>query len=158
MLRCGLLVSFFTVIWAGDYEQAAIVPAIIAQEPVYYKPQPYAFGYAIKDAWGNGQHRHEVGDEYNTKRGSYGFTDANGIYRRVDYIADGLGFRAVIKTNEPGTTSHEPAHARYHSHAVQHVQHVPVELPLYVDATQHLIAAHGHHHQHPYGHGHYGYH
>ncbi len=35
--------------------------------------------------------------------GSYGYTDGHGIYRQVDYIADKSGFRAVIKTNEPGT-------------------------------------------------------
>lgn len=35
-------------------------------------------------------------------RGSYGYTDANGIYRHVDYVADQNGFRANIKSNEPG--------------------------------------------------------
>lgn len=115
----------------------------------HYKPQPYAFGYEIKDAWGNAQHRHEVSDEYNAKKGSYGYTDARGIYRRVDYVADALGFRAVIKTNEPGTASQDSAHAHYHAHPVAHA---PVEVPLYLDATPPLYAGH------QAGHGHYGYH
>ena len=36
--------------------------------------------------------------------GSYGYTDGHGIYRQVDYVADKNGFRASIKTNEPGTS------------------------------------------------------
>ncbi len=37
--------------------------------------------------------------------GSYGYTDGHGIYRQVDYVADKHGFRATIKTNEPGTSN-----------------------------------------------------
>lgn len=37
--------------------------------------------------------------------GTYGYTDSYGIYRQVDYVADKHGFRATIKTNEPGTAS-----------------------------------------------------
>lgn len=136
-----------------------VVPAYVATQQLYYKPQPYAFGYEIKDAWGNTQHRHEVGDEYNTKRGSYGFTDAHGIYRRVEYVADGHGFRAIIKTNEPGTKTHHPAHALYHSNAPQHVVHQghhhkeQLEVPIYVDQAPHhtVIVA-------PVEHEHHGYH
>jgi hypothetical protein len=49
------------------------------------------------------------GDSYGNKKGSYGYTDAHGIYRKVDYIADEHGFRAKISTNEPGTASDDPA-------------------------------------------------
>lgn len=35
--------------------------------------------------------------------GSYGYTDAYGVYRKVDYVADENGFRATIRSNEPGT-------------------------------------------------------
>ncbi|XP_075747293.1 cuticle protein 10.9-like [Rhipicephalus microplus] len=135
------------------------IPTYVATQQVYYKPQPYKFGYEIKDAWGNTQHRHEVGDEYNTKRGSYGFTDAHGIYRRVEYVADSNGFRAIVKTNEPGTKTHHPAHALYHSNAPEHIVHnsqqdkEQLEVPIYVDAIpQHtLVVA-------PVGDGHHGYH
>lgn len=70
-----------------------------------------------------------LGDDYGTKKGSYGYTDAYGIYRKVDYIADSydnwsfpslndffieicywfflffqtIRFRATVSSNEPGT-------------------------------------------------------
>ncbi|KAH7965558.1 hypothetical protein HPB49_008746 [Dermacentor silvarum] len=86
-------------------------------EPVY-PPHPYEFGYDIVDEFGNTQYRHETSDAHNNKRGSYGYTDANGISRRVDYVADANGFRAHIRTNEPGTASSAPAGAVYDSKPV----------------------------------------
>lgn len=77
----------------------------VHEEPVY-APQPYSFGYDTVDEYGNKQFRQETSDANNAKRGSYGYTDADGIYRRVDYVADAAGFRATISTNEPGS-SHE---------------------------------------------------
>ncbi|GFY46036.1 uncharacterized protein TNIN_92831 [Trichonephila inaurata madagascariensis] len=41
--------------------------------------------------------------------GSYGFSDARGIHRQVNYVADHAGFRAQVKTNEPGTANQNPA-------------------------------------------------
>ena len=35
--------------------------------------------------------------------GSYGLRDADGRMRVVNYVADALGFRASVSTNEPGT-------------------------------------------------------
>ncbi|KAH7963124.1 hypothetical protein HPB52_019632 [Rhipicephalus sanguineus] len=86
-------------------------------EPLY-PPHPYEFGYDSVDEFGNTQYRHETSDAHNNKRGSYGYTDANGIYRRVDYVADANGFRAHIRTNEPGTASSAPAGAVYDSKPV----------------------------------------
>ncbi|XP_074602188.1 uncharacterized protein LOC141855898 isoform X2 [Brevipalpus obovatus] len=48
------------------------------------------------------QHRHEQSDGTGAKRGSYGYVDANGIYRKVEYIADEHGFRVKMSSNEPG--------------------------------------------------------
>ncbi|GIY88404.1 adult-specific rigid cuticular protein 15.7 [Caerostris extrusa] len=45
--------------------------------------------------------RSEVGDGYGNRKGSYTITDIDGRARRVDYVADGHGFRATVKTNEP---------------------------------------------------------
>ncbi|KAH7967336.1 hypothetical protein HPB49_024115 [Dermacentor silvarum] len=67
-------------------------------------PQPYSFGYDNVDEYGNQQFRSEQGDSNNAKTGSYGYRDANGLYRRVNYVADANGFRATVDTNEPGTT------------------------------------------------------
>ncbi|XP_015928969.1 adult-specific rigid cuticular protein 15.7-like [Parasteatoda tepidariorum] len=77
--------------------------------PVYehHAPKPYKFGYSIKDKHGE-QHREESGTGGHVT-GSYGFTDARGIKRQVNYIADKAGFRAKVKTNEPGTANQNPA-------------------------------------------------
>ncbi|GFY55615.1 cuticle protein 16.8 [Trichonephila inaurata madagascariensis] len=77
-------------------------------EPVHHAPQPYKFGYSIKDHHGE-QHREESGNGGHAVRGSYGFTDARGIRREVHYVADHGGFRAQVKTNEPGTANQNPA-------------------------------------------------
>ena len=42
-------------------------------------------------------------------RGTYGYTDANGLYRYVDYVADANGFQATIRSNEPGVGSAQAA-------------------------------------------------
>ncbi|GFT58510.1 adult-specific rigid cuticular protein 15.7 [Nephila pilipes] len=71
----------------------------------------YAFGYDIKDGLGASNSRSEVGDAHGNKKGSYTIADIDGRARRVDYVADGLGFRASVKTNEPGTAASAPAAA-----------------------------------------------
>ncbi|GFR17658.1 cuticle protein 16.8 [Trichonephila clavata] len=83
--------------------------SISCQQPVHHHaPQHYKFGYSIKDHHGE-QHREESGDGGHAVRGSYGFTDARGIRRQVHYVADHGGFRAEVKTNEPGTANQNPA-------------------------------------------------
>ncbi|GFX58485.1 cuticle protein 16.8 [Trichonephila clavipes] len=84
----------------------ALVQASIPVE--VHRPQPYKFGYSVRDHQGE-QHREEVGNGAGGVVGSYGFTDARGIARRVNYIADQAGFRAQVKTNEPGTANQNPA-------------------------------------------------
>ncbi|XP_018493836.1 cuticle protein 16.8-like [Galendromus occidentalis] len=74
-----------------------------------YPPQPYQFGFNTVDEFGTKMTRHEESDAQNRKKGSYSFTDAYGITRRVDYVADEHGFRATVNTNEPGTAPSQPA-------------------------------------------------
>lgn len=62
----------------------------------------YAFGYDIVDGKGAANSRSEVGDAMGNKVGSYSLADIDGRARRVDYVADKMGFRAAVKTNEPG--------------------------------------------------------
>ncbi|XP_064455904.1 uncharacterized protein LOC135366875 isoform X2 [Ornithodoros turicata] len=71
--------------------------------------QSYEFGYNIDDGAGTIQYHREESDQNNRRQGSYGYHDANGIYREVNYVADEHGFRAWIKTNEPGTSSQHSA-------------------------------------------------
>ncbi|XP_022706219.1 adult-specific rigid cuticular protein 15.7-like [Varroa jacobsoni] len=61
----------------------------------------YKFVYDEKHATG-GTFRSEAGNKLGVA-GSYGLVDIDGRSRVVNYVADGLGFRASIKTNEPGT-------------------------------------------------------
>ncbi|KAF8770900.1 hypothetical protein HNY73_018377 [Argiope bruennichi] len=51
-------------------------------------PSPYQFGYQFGD-------------------------DPLGVYRSVEYIADSDGYRAVIRTNEPGSVAKDMGHAKY---------------------------------------------
>ncbi|KAL1424085.1 hypothetical protein MTO96_020515 [Rhipicephalus appendiculatus] len=81
-------------------------------------PQPYSFGYNNVDEYGNRQFHSEQGDSNNAKTGSYGYRDANGIFRRVNYVADAYGFRATVDTNEPGTAPGASADAVFNSASV----------------------------------------
>lgn len=76
--------------------------------------EPFAFDFKTEDNSGNGQYRREESDKDGVVRGSYGYTDANGIYRHVEYVADHNGFRANIKSNEPGLIGEtQPASIQY---------------------------------------------
>ncbi|XP_053214707.1 cuticle protein 16.8-like [Panonychus citri] len=132
-------------------------------EPLYeHKPQPYSFGYDINDGYGNKNHKQEEGDEYGAKRGSYGYTDAHGIYRKVDYVADKHGFRATVSTNEPGTAPKDPADVKMivkESPPSHSVYAAPAYLrPSYAPAYDHPKPSgyssrpeYGNYHASPYG-------
>lgn len=82
-------------------------PWFLDQPP--YPPQPYRFGYNVKGVNGlTEQYRQEVGDG-KLLTGSYGYLLPDGIYRHVDYVADERGFRAYIRTSEPGTANQNPS-------------------------------------------------
>lgn len=66
---------------------------------------PYKFGYDSNDGLGTDQHREESADGSGVVTGSYSYRDPNGVYRVVNYIADKDGFRASVKTNEPGAAN-----------------------------------------------------
>ncbi|GFT71832.1 adult-specific rigid cuticular protein 15.7 [Nephila pilipes] len=71
----------------------------------------YAFNYGIADGLGATNSRTEIGDALGNKKGAYTITDIDGRARRVEYVADSLGFRASVNTNEPGTALSAPAAA-----------------------------------------------
>ncbi|XP_023225208.1 formin-like protein 3 [Centruroides sculpturatus] len=74
----------------------------------------YHFSYVAPS--GDGYHtRHEMREPNGRVTGSYTI-NANGQLRRVDYVADENGFRAVVKTNEPGTSNESPASATVQSY------------------------------------------
>ncbi|CAL1287735.1 unnamed protein product [Larinioides sclopetarius] len=71
----------------------------------------YAISYGIKDGLGATNSRAEVRDVHGNKKVTYTIADIDGRARRVDYVADGLGFQATIKTNQPGIAASAPAAA-----------------------------------------------
>lgn len=87
------------------------------------------------------QHRHEESDEKGVRRGSYGYLDANGVYRKVHYIADKNGFRVMeMKSNEPGldpaaksadVKSREPDTSHTSPAAVLQTHKHPIKVMIY---------------------------
>ncbi|CAL1272529.1 unnamed protein product [Larinioides sclopetarius] len=74
--------------------------------PLY---KPYSFGYDVFDGYGTKQYRQESATRDGVVRGNYGYKDFQGIYRQVEYTADENGFRAVLKSNEPGLANVDTA-------------------------------------------------
>ncbi|CAL1268814.1 unnamed protein product [Larinioides sclopetarius] len=96
----------------------------------------YTFNYGIVDGLGASNSRAEIGDAAGNKKGAYTLPDIDGRARRVDYVADSLGFRASVKTNEPGTALSAPAAA-----AVVSPYAAPVAPAVPAAAAAHLFAA-----------------
>lgn len=77
--------------------------------------------------------------------------DIDGRARRVDYVADGHGFRAVVNTNEPGTAHSAPAASLtaspYAAPVAPVAHHAPVAVaysaPVAVAHPAPLAYAHG---------------
>jgi len=93
---------------------AAPAPVVLAAprpvvEENYGPAEPYNYGYQTTDEQGNSVTRQEVSDGNGAVRGSYSYTDIQGLNRIVEYIADAAGYRATVKTNEPGTANANPA-------------------------------------------------
>ncbi|UYV75090.1 hypothetical protein LAZ67_12002441, partial [Cordylochernes scorpioides] len=98
-------------------------PADANIEPI----QPYKFEYNIPvgDHNGFGQiSRQESKDESGRVVGSYSINDPDGRQRIVNYVADDLGYRASIQTNEPGTKSESSADVNIVSSAIDPFQAV----------------------------------
>ncbi|KAF8782297.1 uncharacterized protein LOC129963844 [Argiope bruennichi] len=102
------------------------------------RAEPYDFGFQSTDEFGTIMNRQESSDNNGAVRGSYGYTDPFGVFRHVDYVADEYGFRAEVKSNEPGMGTQSPANVQiyaepppagviverpyYHPHAHAHGQ------------------------------------
>ncbi|XP_076322172.1 uncharacterized protein LOC143231535 [Tachypleus tridentatus] len=118
MIKIAVLAMCVVSATCGYVSPYSYAPARYAYQPdVYAKPQPYNTGYDIQNEYGDRQWQQEQGDEYGNKQGSYGYRDAYGISRQVDYVADKGGYRANIKTNEPGTANQNPADVNIYSDA-----------------------------------------
>lgn len=106
------LASFIAVASASHLVAPAAIPAAVSTgTSSQYRSQnsvgDYTFGYNEDHATG-GTFRREAGNAAG-KTGSYGLRVADGRTRIVNYVADALGFRANIQTNEPGVEPKDPA-------------------------------------------------
>ncbi|PRD30894.1 UNVERIFIED_CONTAM: Cuticle protein 10.9 [Trichonephila clavipes] len=70
------------------------------------QPRPYTMGYKAEGEEAI-SFRSEEGDAHGNKVGTYGYMDAQGLYRKVQYTAGADGFHATVQTNEPGTDGKE---------------------------------------------------
>ncbi|GFW27110.1 cuticle protein 10.9 [Trichonephila clavipes] len=87
------------------------VEAQYGAQPVDYgygAPNPYQYSYSSPAIGGSSSHQ-ESGDGTGRVSGSYSVVDEDGRSRTVEYVADELGFRANVITNEPGTSNQAPA-------------------------------------------------
>ncbi|GBN66438.1 hypothetical protein AVEN_246824-1 [Araneus ventricosus] len=99
--------------------------------------RPYQVGYYIRDP-----HRQQHAEETRTHAGHfsgrYGYLDARGVGRQVNYVANHGGLRADIRTNEPVVVS---------SVAAQPVVPRPVAVvtpaSTYADPVLGLVAGYG---------------
>ncbi|GFS67549.1 adult-specific rigid cuticular protein 15.7 [Trichonephila clavipes] len=97
----------------------------------------YAFASDIKNRLGAEKSRAEVGDAHGNKKGSVAIVKIDGRARRVNYVADGHGFRTVVKTKVPATAANAPAAALIGhdaSYAAPPAVVSPVAAPFAVDA------------------------
>ncbi|GFS82302.1 cuticle protein 14 isoform a [Nephila pilipes] len=70
----------------------------------------YRFSYSVANTEGE-QFRNEGTDALGRVVGSYGLKHIDGTHRVVEYVADKDGFRAEVRSNEPGIVSAEAAGA-----------------------------------------------
>merc|ERR1711931_235599 len=71
--------------------QLKAVPSAPASQQYHSQDEfgNYAYGYANQNS-----EKHEEGNAHSAVRGHYSYVDSYGLNRRVDYVADGFGFRA----------------------------------------------------------------
>ncbi|GBO06778.1 hypothetical protein AVEN_259181-1 [Araneus ventricosus] len=74
----------------------------------HYHARPYQAGYYIREPHRH-QHAEVTRDHGGAVAGRYGYLDARGIGRQVNYVADHAGLRARVHTNEPAAVLNTPA-------------------------------------------------
>lgn len=92
-------------------QSASLQGAEASADPLA-KPNPYSFSYSADSLGGRSAHN-EQGDGQGRVQGFYTILGADGRERRVEYVADELGYRATIQTNEVGTKGDSAANAEY---------------------------------------------
>ncbi|GBN13243.1 hypothetical protein AVEN_101714-1 [Araneus ventricosus] len=96
---------------------AALIAVAASQSAQPAVPIPYSFNYNSETEDGGRSSHQESSDGSGRVSGSYTVNNLEGHSRVVEYIADENGFRAVVKSNEPGTTNLNPADVTVESSA-----------------------------------------
>ncbi|KAH9371598.1 hypothetical protein HPB48_021435 [Haemaphysalis longicornis] len=97
---------------------ALVAACIIAMACAQLPEDPYNFGFDNVDEYGTQTYHKEQGDGQNAKKGTYGYKDAQGLFRRVEYVADLNGYRATVDTNEPGTAPGQTGDAIFNANPI----------------------------------------
>ncbi|XP_076356814.1 cuticle protein 10.9-like [Tachypleus tridentatus] len=104
MLKAVVFMTFI----AGCFAGYLVAPQAVSAAYDINVPTPYETGYDTVDEFGTRLVRQETGDGAGRVQGSYGYADAQGIWRDVKYVADEGGFRASVSTNEPELPTRTP--------------------------------------------------
>ncbi|GIX87540.1 hypothetical protein CEXT_620191 [Caerostris extrusa] len=91
---------------------------------------PYEFGFQMNDGNGTTQHRQEIRQENGDVKGSYGYVDPAGVYRKVEYYTDENGYHAKVTSNEPGLSNKNSANTIYVVENPPAVAVIPEQRPL----------------------------
>merc|ERR1711981_1202773 len=136
---------------------APVAAPVAAAAPVYATPAvipPLSSQFHAGDEFGNSQYgysnlnsaKHEIGNAFGQKSGSYQYVDPAGNLQTVSYVADELGFR-VVDSRLPVA----PVHNAELPVAPVHEYELPVapvhvyELPVAPEKTPEVIAAEAEH-------------
>ncbi|GFQ79070.1 cuticle protein 16.8 [Trichonephila clavata] len=111
----SMLFAIFLIISVLSAASAVPIPYESTTDPNLLNevPSPYDFGFEFGDDQGMVQYRRESSNVNGEIKGSYGYTDSNGLYRNVEYTAGADGYKAVIRSNEPGLSNQNTADATF---------------------------------------------
>lgn len=99
----------------SKYEPVEAVLKKESLEEPKFPPIPYNFEFDTRDENGTTLFRRESKDGSGKVEGRYGYKDMFGTERIVEYVADENGYRAKIKTNEPGIEKKNSAGVEFFS-------------------------------------------
>ncbi|KAF8773279.1 Cuticle protein 16.8 like protein [Argiope bruennichi] len=126
MLFKGLLLLSIAAVALAQYGHGYGAPAPAYGHNDYVSfpnPSPTKNGTTSPVTRGNSkQTPQEHGDGHGNVQGSYGYVDAHGISRQVDYVADGHGFRAQNQNHTSRNESQNPADVELHANPVHVAQ------------------------------------
>ncbi|CAL1277099.1 unnamed protein product [Larinioides sclopetarius] len=95
-------------------------------------PRPYEFGFQMNDGNGTTQHRQEIRQENGDIKGSYGYIDPLGVYRKVEYYTDATGYHAKVSSNEPGLSNKNSANVIFIVENPPAAAIIPEQRPVFL--------------------------